>query len=521
MKAMQKILIIDDDPDIRSTLTSILEHEQYEVSSCENAKEAEELLQKDLFSTMLVDIFLPDINGIDFIKNIQGKGVKTPIIIITGSSELNLAREAIRIGVFDYLIKPFKANQLQHVVRNAVLHNHLLEEKEMLEQQKRLYQEELENMVQQKVSELKESEGKYQNLVEQSLVGVYIIQDNLLRYVNKKFCEIFECKADDIINKVGILDFADKKDYQFMKNDLSKRLSGEKTTGNFRAKAVSRSGKKLIVEIWAGLVQYQSKPAIEGIVIDVTDQHNSKLRERKLELELLNEHKLAAIGQLAAGIAHNLNTPIAIIQANAELLKMKYQDEKEIDKVLKQTTRMGDLIKTILTKSKREQETNITSINLNELLRDELEFLNANLYFKHQIEKEYIIDEKLPSFKGVYSDFSQSIMNIIQNSVDAMYKAPVRKLTIVTEADQDFIYLKIADTGFGMSKEVKQKIFDPFFSTKPSRLEPNADKNQPTGTGLGLSLVYNLLSPYGVKIEFISEGNKGTWFLLRVPISNN
>lgn len=146
-------------------------------------------------------------------------------------------------------------------------------------------------------------------------------------------------------------------------------------------------GSSRMLRLWVVPIQFQKKPAIEGIVIDISDQVKAQKREQLLELQLMNAHKMAAIGSLVAGITHNLNNPIAIIQANAELLKLKYQDVPEIDKILEQTTRMTDLVQTIVMKGKREQSTAREDIDLNNLIRQELEFFNANLFFKHKIQK--------------------------------------------------------------------------------------------------------------------------------------
>lgn len=515
---MQKILLIDDDPDLRETLSSLLEIEQYAVTACGTAKDARAALIKEGFDTILVDIFLPDMNGIEFVKEIQEQGVKSPVVIITGSSEIELARKAIRLGVFDYLVKPFKNIQFQQVIKNALMQFRLIEEKEMLEKQKLRYQEELEKMVQQKVSELKESELKYQNLVEQSLVGVYVIQDNKFCYVNRKFCEILECTSDDILGKNNLLDFADDDQRPLIQSNLSRRLSGEKNAGSFKFNARTLRNNKRVLETWAGAVQYQRKPAIEGILIDVTVQHELKIRERQFEMELMNEHKLAAVGRLAAGVAHNLNTPISVIQGNAELLKLRHPDIPETEKILKQTYNMSTLINQIMEKGRKEQDTSRISININDLLKKELEFLNANLFFKHKVKKDYHFAEKLPQIEGVYSDFSQGLISIVQNAIDAMYDVQDRTLTIETKSDSDRIVVIIKDTGTGIPKNIQSKIFDPFFTTKPKTIKSAETPHKPIGTGLGLSLAFNLLNPYGVKIDFTTRNNKGTTFTVSIPV---
>jgi signal transduction histidine kinase len=230
---------------------------------------------------------------------------------------------------------------------------------------------------------------------------------------------------------------------------------------------------------------------------------------------MMNEQKLASIGQLATGIAHNLNTPISVILSNAELLQLKYSDSPELDKIIRQADRMSQIINGLLTKSKQEQIQYPQEIDLNDLVENELEFLNSDLEFKHNVEKEYKFASNLPPIEAVYGDISQSVMNILQNAVDAMYQQEEKKLTVQTRIESGYIYLLIKDTGCGIEEENLNRLFDPFYSTKPSPLERKGD--EPTGTGLGLSTVYNLLAPYGIEIKFYSKKNSGTSVTLKIP----
>jgi len=232
---------------------------------------------------------------------------------------------------------------------------------------------------------------------------------------------------------------------------------------------------------------------------------------------MMHEQKLASIGQLATGIAHNLNTPISVILSNAELLQLKHSDSAELDKIIRQTDRMTEIINGLLTKSKQEQIQNPQELNINELVENELEFLNSNLEFKHNIEKEYKFASNLPEITGAYSDFSQSIMNILQNAVDAMYQKEVKKLTVKTVAGEDCIYLSIKDTGCGIDEKDYEKLFDPFYSTKPSPMERKSDEL--IGTGFGFFTVFNLLSLYGIRIEINSEPGIGTEIMLKIPLN--
>jgi signal transduction histidine kinase len=155
-------------------------------------------------------------------------------------------------------------------------------------------------------------------------------------------------------------------------------------------------------------------------------------------------------------------------------------------------------------------------LDLNTLLRDELTFFEANLEFKHKIKKEYHFAENLPAIRGVYSDFSQRLMNMVKNAMDAMHDSKEKKLTVRTDVEDGFIRIVLSDTGCGIPQAHIPKLFSPFFTTKPVSGKQQGD--EPTGTGLGLSSAYQLLSPYGAKIAVESEEGGGTTFTVRIPV---
>ena len=512
------ILIIDDDPDILETLETLLKAEGLQVTTCLSGEKAKEELRKNCFSCILVDIFLPDYNGLDFIRELQEQGVPTPVVVITGNSEIEMAQKAIKVGVFDYLIKPIKNRQLIQVVRNAVTRHLLEEERRALEAQKRMYQIQLEKLVEQKVAELEESEHRYKSLVEQSLIGVVVIQDGAFRYLNSKASQILGVEAPAVIGQKGLTDFVVKNETNLHKqlNDCQNGL-----ISHFQRSITIRTpeGKEKILQLWISRIQYQKHFALEGLIVDITEQAQSKKRERELELQLMNAHKMAAIGSLAAGIAHNLNNPIAIIQANAELMKIKHPESKEIQRIIEQTRRMIELINTIVQKGRREQLQIMESIDLNQLIRNELEFLNANLFFKHQVQKEYHLKEGLPKIRARYSDFSQSFNNLVDNAIDAMRNSPEKRLTITTDFDEHEIAVRIEDTGEGIAPEHLPHIFEPFFTTKKPPTEQKQNPNEPTGSGLGLPMVKMLLEPYRVKIDVTSRQGQGTTVILHIPLN--
>jgi signal transduction histidine kinase len=251
-----------------------------------------------------------------------------------------------------------------------------------------------------------------------------------------------------------------------------------------------------------------------AVVMDVTESKKLEKRQRELQLELLQNHKLSAIGQLTAGIVHNLATPLTAIQLAAEVMR-KERDTKEIEVIFSGCDRMKEIISNVLRKGRQETETEKRVLDLNEMVRTELGFLEADPRFKYRIEKAYNFYDSPVLIEGIYSDFSQSFNNIVRNAMDAMHASQAKKLTVATQMDESWIYIIVKDTGCGIPKENIPKLFEPFFTSKPRLGEQKGD--EPTGTGLGLSSMHQLLSPYGAKFQIRSEVGKGTEFVIKLP----
>lgn len=230
--------------------------------------------------------------------------------------------------------------------------------------------------------------------------------------------------------------------------------------------------------------------------------------------QLLHAEKLAAIGRYAAGIVHNLNTPLQVIMGSAELLAIKHPDNPNIMRLRKAAAQMKKIISTIISTGYRESGADYTDIDLNEVVKDQIELLKADTFFKHKIRTELLLSP-LPLYRGIYVHFSQSFGNLIKNAIDAMYASENKFLSVTTSVQEDSIQIKISDTGHGIPKERMSKIFNPFFTTKPL----TASDARPTGTGLGLYSAKEMISSYGGEILLESQIGKGSSFTVRLPIT--
>jgi PAS domain S-box-containing protein len=258
------------------------------------------------------------------------------------------------------------------------------------------------------------------------------------------------------------------------------------------------------------------KSTVMFMAKDISDQKLIEKQNHQLELELMRESKLAEFGTFSAGIAHNLNGPLTGILGFCELLQLTRSDVKEIEHIRSQGIVMKDIIANLLKKSRNEQDAEPQDLSVEDIISTELQFLDANLFFKHHVQRVVELDPDSPTIHGIYIDLSQVIGNLLRNAIDAMFHSDEKTLTVKTRHDERYLYVTVADTGSGMSDEVKQKIFKPFFTTKPKAAD--AKPGEPVGTGLGLASSRNILARYGAEISVESILGQGTTFTILFPL---
>lgn len=244
--------------------------------------------------------------------------------------------------------------------------------------------------------------------------------------------------------------------------------------------------------------------------------------------QLIEQEKTALIGRLTQGIVHNLRNRIQLILsykclATGEMTEEAVSPETTfayIEKMAEAAWDMSKILDNLMHKSKMDHSLQLTSLNVNDILKKELDFWQANLQFKHKVKKKYVLDEHIPFIPLVYTDISQILDNLIGNALDAMWDKEEQSLTIITRQDEDNLYIDVQDTGCGIAPENLSKVFDPFYTTKPLKGEEK-QRNQPTGTGLGIYTCIQISKGFGGDIKVTSELNKGSVFTVRIPKQNN
>lgn len=240
----------------------------------------------------------------------------------------------------------------------------------------------------------------------------------------------------------------------------------------------------------------------------IIEQKEMEAEKARLQEQLLHADRLATIGQLAAGVAHELNEPLGNILGFAQLAKkvprVPEQVEQDLMKIEKASLHAREITRKLLVFA-RQAPSIMTQVTLNQLIEDGLYFLKSRCA-KAGIELVREIAPNLPEIQADPSQLNQVFVNLVVNSIQAMPEGG--KLTITVAVRDDMVFISIGDTGYGMDKEALEKIFLPFFTTK--------DIGE--GTGLGLSVVHGIVTSHGGTIEVESEVGKGTRFEIRLPI---
>jgi two-component system, NtrC family, sensor kinase len=285
-------------------------------------------------------------------------------------------------------------------------------------------------------------------------------------------------------------------------------LSGEKPEplrngyGGLELAKSERPSRESIVNVAIAPLVTRDLNQIGRLIIldDVTDRDD-------LERRLMQADKLSSIGLLAAGVAHEVNTPLAVISTYAQMLTKQVSGDEQkarlLEKIAKQTFRASEIVNSLLNFS-RTSPTEFVELDLNRVIRE-----TANLV-EHQFQKagvatRLVLAENLPAIRGNSGKLQQVFLNLFINARDAM--AGGGGLDVRTWAEGSFVHVEVADTGQGIPSDLLPRIYDPFFTTKGPK----------KGTGLGLSITYGIVQEHNGIIEVDSTPGLGTRFRLEFP----
>jgi PAS domain S-box-containing protein len=372
----------------------------------------------------------------------------------------------------------------------------------------------LEDKVTQRTHDLQRSEEKYRSVVESAEDFIFTLdQDSRFQSMNSFTASFFGGRPDDFIHR-SIDEVLNKESSQKHLKMLDLVFRHQKSVRNEFA---LQAGEH---DLWVS-ANFMPIRNESGRVESVLCIARDITTEKNLERQLINTEKLASLGTLAAGVAHEINNPLGVILGFTDLLKRKTPKDSQAYEDLKTIERQGMHCKQIvenLLRFARFGEGNTASCDVNDAIREVVNIVHHTLEME-TIDLNMDLDDTIPVVRGDSRELQQVFLNLINNACAAMKKGGT--LTIHSEflQKENKAMVLIQDTGHGIKKKYIDRIFEPFFTTKP----------EGEGTGLGLSVTYGIVSKYGGIIDcksspagFQNDANTahGTLFTIKLPVFN-
>ncbi|MCB9367434.1 MAG: response regulator [Calditrichaeota bacterium] len=533
----KKILTIDDERAVRSSLRAYLEDCGFAVAEASNSYEGIELLKVSPPDLVLCDLRMPEVDGLEVVKYVSQHLPELPIIIVSGTGVIGDAVEAVRLGAWDYVLKPIEDMALlEHIVLKALdrarlvaenrrYKEHLVEEVRRQTAEIRDQADELEKInaaLRQENEErekaeriIAESEQRYRELVDNLQEGIGSVDSNeVFLFCNPAMAKIFDMTPDELVGH-SLLEFLPEPSQTMVRTQTQERSQGR--TGTYEIEIGTTKGNTRFAVVHARpLFDARGKYlGASALIQDITEQ-------KKLELHLRRAQKLETIGTLAGGIAHDFNNILTPILGYAELAIADWgnRDRRSdsVQQIITAALRARDLVRQILLFS-RQSESSKEPTELHMVVDEAIKLLRSTL--PAQIEIIEQLDRESGLAMADATQIHQMVMNLCTNAFHAMEEKGGELAVSLSRIEVDhemvvsspglkpgpYLRLTVSDSGCGMSRALQEKVFEPFFTTKEAG----------RGTGLGLSLVHGIVADHSGHITLISELGKGTTFHVYLP----
>ncbi len=480
------ILIVEADEGLARLIEKRLGQAGIDVAVTHNGAQAIDWMLYKPARLVILDYKLPDMSAIQILESLQGRKIEIPFIIMTGHGDEKVAVEMMKAGARDYIVKQGEFLELLTSVVQRVCNE--------IGGERRLAQA---------TRELEESEKKYRSIVDNALVGVY--KTNIkgdIMYVNRALSHMFGCASPEEMMLGNILEiFKSRKDQDL----LFDKLYESGSVDEFECECITRNGNNFYIIMSATL----EGDVISGVIINITSR-------KKMEKLLAQSEKLRAMGVMSAGIAHDFNNVLAIINGYTQLMEITCDGNEELlNGLCAINNAVNDGAETVrrlseFTRAEKSTSKHI-SVNMVNIITQSIEFskpqwkdvANAGgVTYNMNIEG---LSQGI-NVLGNPALLREVVINMINNAIDAMPGGGC--ITFRAWEKGNTAFMSIADNGCGMSQEVHDKIFDPFFSTK------GVD-----GTGLGMSVSYGIVRKHGGKIDVSSQIGKGSVFTIELPVA--
>ncbi len=363
-------------------------------------------------------------------------------------------------------------------------------------------------------NELREANEFFMNLIESSVDGIIAadMKGNIFIF-NKGAEALTGYTAEEVIGKLHITKiYPEGVAKEVMRRLRTSEYGGIGKLLPTQFNVVNKDREEIPIQLSAALIYNGagSEIASVGIFTDLRPRLTMEKKLQETHLQLVSSEKMASLGKLAAGIAHEINNPLGgiLIYSSLMMEDILEDDSKRQDlaRIVQEAGRCKDIVKSLL-EFARQTEPKKEPTDINRAITDGLFFLvNQALFHNIRIVKE--LDPFLPFIRGNVGQLKQVFMNIIVNAAEAMHGSGTLTITTSQSPDRKTVLIEFTDTGEGIPEDNLTRIFDPFFTTK----------DVGKGTGLGLATSYGIIEDHGGKISVKSKVGEGTTFTIELPI---
>jgi PAS domain S-box-containing protein len=491
-----RILVAEEDSSFLKMMEDSLKASGglYHIQKVPSGKECLRMLQKEKFDILLLDHSLSDGEGLNWLRRFNELGIGIPTIFVTAKGDPRLAIEAMKEGVFDYINRSAEcAKAFPFVVNRAIEGYGLMVEKVRLQK------------------ELIETKNFLESIVEKAGDAISVVDlEGKVLFWNEGAEKIYGYAKEEVLGKnlsefLYPRDEALKTEEEKLMEKLMARVKKGEVIPHVEVKRQTKEGREIITSMTISPLR-----DAEGRIIGASRICKDITHLKKAEERLVLAERLSSLGELTAGVAHELRNPLAGIKINTQVLSRK-KDLPEMEKKLLNSTQEGiekiqkivdDMLHFAKPKAFRFKDEEI-----NEVVDKSLAILQTKLK-KGNLSSVFERAQGLPKLRIDIHQVQQVLINLVLNAIQAMEDGGTLTVRTFLE-DGDGVGIEVRDTGKGIPKVHLKKIFDPFFTTKSE------------GTGLGLSISLKILENHGATIDVASEEGKGSAFTIHFPGAKN